>query len=185
AGAESGRNVSPEQKANKNFRALALALDLSHVEFRPGFGLHLLQHTLERRDLGLEPRHAVGKLGVMRWIDLHRLGEGQPDLLAVSPDNVRAQRLLLLRNVEIDHVWGLYCRREGQPRAVGRDVADRAFEHGAAIVEREHATQKTFLPHGPSPLFGLLHGLVQHAADASPVRLKTLKAHPTAEIAFR
>ena len=62
----------------------------------------------------------------------------------MPPDHMDAQRLLLLRNVEIERVRRRDCIKD-QPRAVGRDIADQAVDHIAPVVEVDHAAQEPFV----------------------------------------
>src|ERR1700730_4203972 len=75
------------------------------AELRPGVGLHLLQDALQAEDFNFEPGNALGEVaGLGRRLHVRGLREGDADLLAVPPDDVNAERLLLLRNVEVEHV---------------------------------------------------------------------------------
>src|SRR5262249_48612374 len=67
------------------------------------------------------------------------------DLVAVAPLHVGAQHLLLLRDVEIDHVRNADGVGEDEPGAGRRDVADEAIERRAAGVEIDAAAQEALL----------------------------------------
>ena len=68
-----------------------------------GVGSDPTEHPLQRRQLTFKPLHAGRQLAVRRRRLYPRmLGESDADLVAVPPDDVRAQRLLFLRNVELE-----------------------------------------------------------------------------------
>ena len=94
-------------------------------------------------------------------VHLRGLGEGDADLLAVPPDDVDAERLLLLRDVEIEHVRRRHRIGKDQPRAIGRDIADQAIDRVAAIVEVDHAAQKALLARDPAAFDGAAFGLAR------------------------
>ena len=78
-----------------------------------------------------------------------------PEILIEHADyviTVDAERLLLLRNVEIDDIRNADGLGENEPRAGRRDVADEAVERGAAVVEIDAATQKALFARGRSAL---------------------------------
>ena len=102
------------------------------------------------------------------------LREGDADLLAVPPDDVNAQRLLLLRDVEFEHVRGRDRIGKDQPRAVGRDIADQAIDRVAAIVEVDHAAQKALLAGGSAAFNGAWFGRTGHGTKASAAEFKDL-----------
>src|SRR6185295_8399989 len=144
------------------------------VELRTGVGLHLLQDALEADDFHFEPGDALGEVaGLGDRVHLRGLREGDADLLAVPPDGVNAKRLLLLRNIEFEHVRGRNRIGKDQPRAVGRDIADQAIDHVAAIVEVDHAAQKALLAGGSAAFNGAWFGRTGHGTEASAGSVRT------------
>ena len=59
---------------------------------------------------------------------------------------MRAQRLLFLRDVEVDVIGDVDRFREDDACALLGDVADQAVERAAAFVEIDAAAQKALLP---------------------------------------
>src|SRR5262249_30877236 len=131
----------------KSEQVLSVRRLLSRVEIGPGVGFDLLQYALERRYFRLEPGDAFGQVASVGCrLRLLSRRKRYANLLAMPPDHVDAERLLLLRNIEFKHIRRCHRIGKGEAGAVGRNVADQAVDHGAAIVEMNRAAQKAFLP---------------------------------------
>jgi hypothetical protein len=87
-----------------------------------------------RRELG-----GVGRLRRLRGCERHA------HFLALAPLHARAQGLVLLRDVELEHVGDARRVREDQPCAACREVADQAVERDLTFVELDAAAQKAAL----------------------------------------
>ena len=97
------------------------------------------------------------------------LCESNADLLAVAPDHVGAEGLLLLRNVDVDHVRRADGIRADQAGAEGRDVADQAIGRVAAVVELDVAAQKALLPDCSASFHDFLPRLPDNVRDAQKI----------------
>src|SRR5262249_35525924 len=127
-------------------------------------GFEPFEHLLQRCDLGFELLHPLRQF--IRWSARRRqtFGEGDPDLAPLAPLHMGAQRLFLLRDVELDDVGHVDGLGEDQPRTVVRDVADQAVHHRAAPVEIAAAAQGALLA-GRSSSFA--HSEVSGINDSS------------------
>jgi hypothetical protein len=134
----------------------------------PGVRLELLDNALETGDLHFELGDAFGQIARFSGgVDLRGLREGDAHLLAVAPDDMGAQRLFFLRNVEVEHVRSRHSIGKNQPRAIGRDIADQAIDDIAAVVEIDHAAQKAFLAGDLAAFDSAAFGLTGHGANLS------------------
>src|ERR1700744_3374570 len=77
-----------------------------------------------------------------------RRGEREADLVAMAPFHPRADRLFLLRDVELDDVGHVHRAREDDARAGLGEVADEAIHRAAALVEIDAAAQEALLARG-------------------------------------
>jgi hypothetical protein len=112
--------------------------------------------ALKGIDFGLDSGQTLAKIvGNGRLVSRQRISECDANLLAVPPRHINAQRLLFLRNVEIESIRRRHSTRKIQLRSFRRNVADDAIEGAASIFEMYQAAQKTFLPDSASGTVGM------------------------------
>src|ERR1700684_560821 len=115
------------------------------VEVRP-LALHAVEHPAQRRDLAFELGTALHQLGGVGQRIGDRIGGGkaEADLVAAAPGHARAHGVVLLRNVQIDHVRNADGFGEDDARADLGQIADQAAHGAAPLVEIDKAAQEAF-----------------------------------------
>src|SRR6202035_2845588 len=103
-------------------------------------------------------------------------GKAEPDLVAAAPGHARAQRLVLLRNMQIDHVGDGDGFGEDDARALAGQVADQAAHGAAPLVEIDKAAQEAFQP---SRVAAFAHRLPLKPSSKSKRKLTTAGLKPS------
>src|SRR4029079_6597369 len=119
------------------------------------FALELPERAAERGHLRLEFREAVRQIAELRLRARPARGLGlrerQAHFIAAAPLHARADRLLLLRDVEIDDIGNVHRPGKDDARALIGNIADEAVDRAAPLVEVDAAAQKAFLAYRPPP----------------------------------
>ena len=108
--------------------------------------LETLDGALERRDFGFEFGDALDELLLPRCGRGIRLREGKADLVGAAPLHAGGQRLLPLRDLELDDIGNGDGLRKNDACAVFGQVAHQAGRLAASFVEINDAAQETLLP---------------------------------------